>query len=79
MLIYSAGLKVSEVVKLRPDDIDTQRKLILIKSAKGRKDRYTMLLDVAIGTLMEYQKKYKPQGWLFSGQGEDKHITIRTV
>ncbi len=36
MLIYSAGLRVSEVVKLRPDDIDTQRKLIHIRSAKGK-------------------------------------------
>ncbi len=79
MLIYSAGLRVSEVVKLRPDDIDIQRKLIHIRSAKGRKDRYTMLSDVAIRTLMEYQKKYKPQGWLFSGQRKDTHITIRTV
>ena len=79
MLIYSAGLRVSEVVKLRPDDMDTQRKLIRIRSAKGRKDRYTILSDVAIGTLMEHQKKYKPQGWLFPGQRKDKHLTIRTV
>ncbi|MDY6932534.1 MAG: tyrosine-type recombinase/integrase [Halobacteriota archaeon] len=35
ILIYSAGLRVNEVVKLRPEDVDTQRKLIHIRSAKG--------------------------------------------
>ncbi|MEW5759728.1 MAG: tyrosine-type recombinase/integrase, partial [Candidatus Thermoplasmatota archaeon] len=41
MLTYSAGLRVSEVVKLKNEDIDSQRSLIHIKGAKGRKDRYT--------------------------------------
>jgi len=79
MLIYSAGLRVSEVVKLKPEDIDAERKLIHIKGAKGRKDRYTMLSDVAMKTLREYQRKYKLQTWLFLGQRKDKHISIRTV
>jgi hypothetical protein len=39
---YSAGLRVSEVVKLRVQDIDTKRNMIHIKEAKGRKDRYTV-------------------------------------
>ena len=42
MLIYSAGLRVSEVVKLKLEDIDAERGLIHIKGAKGRKDRYTI-------------------------------------
>ena len=79
MLIYSVGLRVSEVVKLKPEDIDAERKLIHIKGAKGRKDRYTMLSDVAMKTLREYQRKYKLQTWLFLGQRKDKHISIRTV
>jgi len=55
------------VVKLKPEDIDAERKLIHIKGAKGRKDRYTMLSDVAMKTLREYQRKYKLQTWLFLG------------
>ncbi len=43
MLIYSAGLRVGEVVKLKPEDIDSKRMLIHIKGSKGRKDRYTIL------------------------------------
>jgi len=67
MLIYSSGLRVSEVVKLRVEDIDAQRKLIYVRNAKGRKDRYTILSEVAIETLRKYQEKYKPQKWLFLG------------
>jgi len=40
MLVYSAGLRVGEVVKLKPEDIDSKRMLIHIKGSKGRKDRY---------------------------------------
>ena len=45
MLVYSAGLRVGEVVKLRLEDIDDKRMLIHIKDAKGRKDRYTLLSE----------------------------------
>jgi len=40
MLIYSAGLRVSEVVKLKPEDVDTGRRLIYVRGGKGSKDRY---------------------------------------
>ncbi|MGC8927845.1 MAG: tyrosine-type recombinase/integrase [Myxococcota bacterium] len=45
MLVYSAGLRVGEVVKLRSEDIDDKRMLIHIKDVKGRKDRYTLLSE----------------------------------
>lgn len=51
MLTYAAGLRVSEVAKLRAEDIDMQRKLIRIRGSKGRKDRYTILSDVALENL----------------------------
>lgn len=79
MLIYSAGLRVSEVVKLRTDDIDSQRRLIHVKCAKGRKDRYTILSDVVIEIFKEYWKRYKPEKWLFMGIKPEKHISTRTV
>jgi site-specific recombinase XerD len=60
MLVYSAGLRVSEIVKLKVEDIDSQRMLVHIKGAKGRKDRYTILSKVALETLKEYWKQYKP-------------------
>jgi len=79
MLVYSAGLRVSEVVKLKPEDIDSKRKLIFIKGAKGRKDRYSILSDVVLDTLRQYYKEYRPNKWLFEGEIKEKHITIRTV
>jgi site-specific recombinase XerD len=79
MITYSAGLRVSEVVKLKLEDMDIQRKLIHVKSAKGRKDRYTMLSEVAIETPNIYIKSYSPQKWLFPGKKEGSHITTRTV
>jgi len=79
MLVYSAGLRVSEVVKLKVEDIDDERKLILVKGAKGRKDRYTLLSDVALETLDVYLKSHQPTKWLFVGAKKTKHITTRSV
>jgi len=79
MLVYSSGLRVGEVVKLKPEDIDSNRKIIHIRGAKGRKDRYTMLSDKILETLREYWKQYKPQKWLFKGANPERHITTRTV
>ncbi|MDI6885023.1 MAG: site-specific integrase, partial [archaeon] len=79
MLIYSAGLRVGEVVKLKPEDIDTERGLIHIKGAKGRKDRYTILSDTTMETLGLYMNANNPEKWLFPGQKADSHITTRTV
>jgi len=79
MLIYSAGLRVSEVVKLKPQDIDSQRRLVHIGNAKRRKDRYTLLSDTTLETLRNYWDKYKPKKWLFQSQDKEKHITTRTV
>ena len=79
MLVYSAGLRVSEVVKLKPADIDAGRRLIHVRGGKGRKDRYTLLSDVAMLSLSEYSDKYKPLKWLFPGARKEKHISTRTV
>lgn len=79
MLVYSAGLRVGEVVKLKPEDIDPRRKLIHIRGSKGRKDRYTVLSEVAWESLGKYQEKYKPIKWLFPGARSERHISTRTV
>lgn len=79
MLTYSAGLRVGEVVKLKPEDIDGNRRLIHIRGAKGKKDRYTILSETILEGLREYWKLYKPKTWLFEGQYEGKPINIRSV
>ena len=78
-LAYSAGLRVSEVVRLRVQDIDSKRWMIHIRASKGRKDRYTVLSNVVLEVLKEYWNKYRPKNWLFPGAKESNHITTRTV
>jgi len=79
MLIYSAGLRVGEVVKLKIEDIDSKRMLIHIKGAKGRKDRYTLLSETALEILRQYWRKYKPEKWLFGGVKEGRYLSTRTA
>jgi len=56
-----------------------ERKLIHIRGAKGREDRYTMLSDAVIRSLEVYLKAYQPEKWIFPGQKTGSHITTRTV
>ena len=67
-MTYSVGLRVSEVVNLKIQDIDSKRMLIHIKNAKGRKDRIVPLSQNVLDLLREYYKKYKPKEYLFNGQ-----------
>ena len=67
-LIYSAGLRLTEVVHLKISDIQSDRKQIFIRSAKGNKDRYVILADTILELLREYYKIYKPTKWLFEGR-----------
>jgi len=79
MLTYSAGLRVSEVVHLKPEDIDSKRKLIHVHEGKGRKDRYTILSDAVLEGLRVYWKVHKPKKWLFEGQTEGEPYSIRSA
>jgi site-specific recombinase XerD len=79
MLVYSAGLRVGEVVRLKVEDIDSKRMLIHIKGSKGRKDRYTLLSENALKTLRKYWRQYKPQMWLFPSVNEKRYLTVRTI
>ena len=79
MVAYSAGLRVSEVVRLKVEDIDSARGLIRIRQAKGRKDRYVPLSQFALEALRLYWRSERPDNWLFPGARKDKHLNVRTV
>jgi integrase/recombinase XerD len=68
MLIYSAGMRISEALNLRIRDIESDRKMIFIRAAKGNKDRYTVLSDKLLILLRQYYLKYRPTEYLFEGQ-----------
>ncbi|MCL4538090.1 MAG: site-specific integrase [Bacteroidetes bacterium] len=79
MLVYSAGLRVGEVVRLKPEDIDSDRMMIHIHSGKGKKDRYTLLSEVVLEGLREYWVAYHPEKWLFEGPEKGKPYTVRSA
>ena len=67
-LIYSCGLRRSELLNLKPNDIDSGRNLVIIRQGKGKKDRIAPLSPTILMLLREYYKAYKPLNWLFEGQ-----------
>ena len=79
--IYSAGLRVGEVVRLKPHHIesDPSRMMIRVEQGKGRKDRYTVLAKALLPELKAYWLKYKPEKWLFPGQKPDKPLTTASI
>jgi site-specific recombinase XerD len=77
MVLYSAGLRVGEVVRLTIEDIDAKRRLLRVRAAKGGKDRYTLLSDRALTALREYAREYQPTHWLFPGARPTRHLSTR--
>jgi integrase/recombinase XerD len=74
MTTYGGGLRVSEVVKLRPCDIDSQRMMIRIVAGKRAKDRYTLLSVRLLEELRAYWRAYRPLTWLFPARRPEKHF-----
>ena len=72
-LTYSVGLRVSEIVNLKIEDIDSKRMLIHIKNAKGRKDRVVPLSQNVLNLLREYFKQCRPNEYLFNGQTSNQY------
>ena len=68
MAIYSGGLRLSEVLRLRIQDLHLTQQKIFIKGGKNKKDRYTLLSRQFISILEQYDKVYAPKYWLFEGQ-----------
>lgn len=79
MTTYTAGLRVSEVVRLRPEHIESKRMLIRVEQGKGKKDRYTLLSARTLETLREYWKAYRPGEWIFFARDIGKPMPIGTA
>jgi integrase/recombinase XerD len=79
MLIYSAGLRISEAINLKPSDIDTARMTVLIRLGKGGKDRYSLLSKKALEVLKMYLQYSKPSEWLFPGTNPTRPISPTSI
>jgi site-specific recombinase XerD len=72
-LLYSSGLRRAELLNLNVTDIDSKRMVVIIKNAKGNKDRISVLSPSLLKDLQNYYKAYRPKVFLFEGQKGDKY------
>lgn len=78
-LIYSCGLRCSELLHLRAEHIDSKRQLLIVKQSKGKKDRVVPLSMKTIEMLREYYVTYRPGYWLFEGQERGQPYAARSL
>ncbi|SFB33300.1 tyrosine-type recombinase/integrase [Algoriphagus aquimarinus] len=76
MTIYSAGLRISELINLKIAHIDSDRMQIRVLQSKGKKDRYTVLSQKTLLMLREYIRIYRPHHYLFEGQGSTSQTPL---
>lgn len=79
MTMYSGGLRVAEACRLRPENLDSKRMVILIRGGKGGHDRYTLLSERLLEFLRDYWRKTRPQGWLFPSRTGTQPVTPDAV
>jgi site-specific recombinase XerD len=79
MLLYSSGLRVSEISKLKIADIDSKAMRIKVVQGKGAKDRYTILSQQVLLELRAYYIIYKPTEYLFNGAAKGRPMSVRNV
>jgi len=77
-VIYSAGLRISELINLLPSDIDSDRRQIRVLG-KGNKYRYTLLSTNTLDMLRMYWRAYKPSKYLFEGQKNGQPVSLSTI
>jgi integrase/recombinase XerD len=71
---YAAGLRISQAVRLRPRDVDSQRMVLRVEQGKGQRDRYVMLLPKLLDVLRDWWRLSRPTLWLFPGDWPDHPI-----
>ncbi|BDX37845.1 integrase [Tenuifilaceae bacterium CYCD] len=78
-LIYACGLRRSELLNLKPNDVDSKRHLLHIRNAKGRKDRIVPISNKTIEMLRTYYKSYLPTDWLFEGANRGEQYSANSL
>ncbi len=78
-LIYACGLRRSELLNLKPCDIDSKRGFLIIRQSKGRKDRLVPISEKTILLIREYYIAYRPEKWLFEGYPKGEKYSETSV
>jgi site-specific recombinase XerD len=79
LTIYAAGLRISETLNLKPEDIDSDRMLIHVRQGKGKKDRMVMLSPKLLEELRLYVRWTRPFHWLFPGSDPTQPLSTRAL
>lgn len=79
MTLYASGLRLRELIALRPADIDSVAMMIRVREGKGGKERYTMLSETLLAALRQYFRRYRPESWLFYGRRPQATISPRYI
>jgi integrase/recombinase XerD len=79
MTAYSAGLRISEVVNLQVNDIDSQRMVLRVRKGKRNKDRYTLLSPVLLTMLRYWWVAARPVTYLYAGRSPDHPARVTTI
>ena len=78
-MLYACGLRLNELLHLRPTDVDSARMVVIVRQGKGRKDRLVPLSRRLLQELRDYWRMYRPTGWLFPGESADGTLCPVTV
>lgn len=78
-MLYSTGMRLSEIANLKIAEVDSQQMLIRITAGKGKKDRYVPLSPLLLGELRLYYIQYRPETFLFNGAGKGGKYAPRTI
>jgi integrase/recombinase XerD len=78
-VIYACGLRRSELLNLKIQDVDSKRNLLIVRQSKGKKDRVVPLSKKIVVMLRVYYKEYRPVAWLFEGQKAGKQYSEKSL
>jgi site-specific recombinase XerD len=79
MTTYDTGVRVSEAVRLRVTDIDSDRMMVRVEQGKGAKDRYTVLSERLLEELRAHFRRLRPLTWLFFGTDRNRPLSISSA
>lgn len=78
-ILYSSGLRVSELVNLKINDVNFFRKIITVRAGKGKKDRVTIISQIVLENINKYLVEYQPLVYLFESHEVGSRISVRTI